>query len=372
MEDYIFVGCDLHAKSMCLRIAKDREAAVTKSFGTDRDGRGAMIRDLKERSREAGGAKIVFAYEASGSGYGLYDDLTKAGITCWVLAPTRLSRSPKQKRRKTDEKDAQRIVDVIRAHVLAGAELPAVWVPDKGLRDDRELVRMRLDVGVKVSRTRVQIKSLLKRNDVRRPGGLGKGWTWAYKGWLGELTRGGSVLGPGGRTGLLSLLRQLDMLEQETERMGQEVEELSRTERYEGSVKELCRLKGVAMLTAMVFLTEMGDLSRFRNRRQVGDYMGLAPSCNETGEESDRKGHITHHGPRRVRWVLCQAYWSRCRTDAKEKSWYEAAVRRNPKHKKIAVVGGMRRLGIVMWHRACEAQEVGPGAEPNDEARAVG
>jgi len=61
----------------------------------------------------------------------------------------------------------------------------------------------------------------------------------------------------------------------------------------------------------MVFLTEMGDLRRFRNRKKVGAYLGLVPTSNESGENTDHKGHITHQGPARLRKVLCQAAWVR-------------------------------------------------------------
>jgi transposase len=96
----------------------------------------------------------------------------------------------------------------------------------------------------------------------------------------------------------------------------------------------------------------MGDLSRFSNRKQIGAYLGLAPSSNETGETGDRKGHITHQGSARVRYILCQMVWNRMRFDPDEKAAYERIVAKNPKHKKIAVVAGMRRLAIKMWHVA--------------------
>jgi transposase len=115
-------------------------------------------------------------------------------------------------------------------------------------------------------------------------------------------------------------------------------------------------LKGVGTLTAMVFLTEMGDLSRFSNRRQVGAYLGLAPSSAESGESNDRKGHITHHGNARVRKALCQATWSRVRSDGAEREVYDRIVKKNPKHKKIAVVAVMRRLAVRLWHIGCRAQ----------------
>ena len=69
----------------------------------------------------------------------LCDQLRAAGIECHVLAPTKIERSSKQKRNKNDDGDAERLLDIIRGHVLAGTKLPAgVWVPDMQTRDDRE------------------------------------------------------------------------------------------------------------------------------------------------------------------------------------------------------------------------------------------
>src|SRR5437868_7542089 len=94
----------------------------------------------------------------------------------------------------------------------------------------------------------------------------------------------------------------------------------------------------------------MGDLARFKNRRQVGSYLGLVPSSFETGEASDRKGHITHQGPARVRFVLNQAVWNIIRFDPDERLVYDRIVKRNPKRKKIAGVAMMRRLAVRLWH----------------------
>ena len=46
-----------------------------------------------------------------------------------------------------------------------------------------------------------------------------------------------------------------------------------------------------------------------------------------------------------MRKVLCQATWYRVRMEEGEKVVYERIVKKNPKHKKIAVVACMRRLG---------------------------
>lgn len=143
---------------------------------------------------------------------------------------------------------------------------------------------------------------------------------------------------------------------------------LAQAERYRPAVKAVVELKGVGLLTAMVYLTEMGDLRRFSNRREVGSYLGLVPSSHESGPDADCKGHITHQGSPRIRRVLCQAEWSRTSTEPEERAWYEQVVARNPKKKKVALVAGMRRLGILMWHRALEAvvasETSAPAREP--------
>lgn len=354
MVDCILAGCDVHEKSLEVRVSKNADEPEGRRFDGSGKGRKKLFAYLRGRAKGEGADRIVLAYEAGPFGYGLYDDAKSSGIECYVVAPTGLKRSVKSVKNKTDKKDAQRLLEALRGHVLAGNKLPDIWVPDKTTRDDREIVRLRLGLGHRCGSIRSQIGGLLKRHEIRKPGGMGRNWTLGHRRWLEGLTRGGSVLGEGCRKGLESLLRQLAFYESELEEVEGEVLSLSETERYREYVEELRKLNGVGLVTAMVFLTEMGDMSRFSNRREVGQYIGLAPSSKETGEDADRKGHITHQGSGRVRHVLCQATWSRLKSDAKEKAWYAQAVGRNPKHKKIAVVGSMRRLGIVMWHRAME------------------
>jgi transposase len=327
-----------------------------------------MIADLRKRAKVAGGARVVFAYEASSAGYGLYDQLKDAGFEPYVLAPTKIPTSSRQKKDKTDEKDALIVLNLVRAFVLAGNDLPAVWVPDAQTRDDRELVRARQDVSVKISALKNQINSLLKRNQVRRPPGLGKKWTRGFRLWLRQsliapTNLAESPLPPGARQALATLFMQLEFLEQEEERLDQCVAALADTPRYRDAVQELAKLSGVGLLTALVFLTEMGDLRRFANRRQVAAYLGLAPSCFESGKTNDRKGHITRQGSPRVRRALCQASWASVRHDSREKEVYARIVEKNPKKKKIAVVAAMRRLGVRMWHRGLHALD-GKTAKP--------
>jgi len=356
MDKYIMVGADVHDETMLLKIAEGRGQAEKMVFGCRRSDRKVMLTKLTQRAAQAG-AKVIFAYEASGLGFSLCDEIGAAGMVCHVLAPTLIARSVKHRRSKTDEKDAERILDLLRAHVLAGNDLPTVWVPDLETRDDREIVRARLDATEKVTRVKTQIRTLLKRNNVRTPSRVGKGWTNKYRGWLRGLFGPRSELRYGARVGLGTLLRQLEAMADEVQELDKQVTGLSGTVRYAAPVDRMLREKGVGILTAMVYLTEMGDLSRFTNRQQVASYLGLVPSSKESGKSGERKGHITHHGNARVRKTLCQGVWSRVRTDQETKAAYARIVKKNPTHKKIAVVAIMRRLAILLWHIGLEAQQ---------------
>jgi len=93
MCEPIMVACDLHDKTMLLMLAQGRAEPEKLSVANSVAGRARLIADLQERARQAGGAALIFAYEASGLGFGLYDELTEAGIACHVLAPTKIARS---------------------------------------------------------------------------------------------------------------------------------------------------------------------------------------------------------------------------------------------------------------------------------------
>lgn len=353
MANCMMIGCDLHDKSMLLKGAVDRDEPWVNTCRTSINARQRMVEDVHRRAAKAGASRIIFAYEACGFGFLLYDELVAAGIECYIVAPSKMPRSAHSRKRKTDERDAQAILDALRSFVLAGVALPSIWVPSMQARDDRELVRRRLSVAEDASATKTRIRWLLKQHGIEVA--ATKPWTAAYWIWLESLIAG--TLHGGAGASLASLMRQLKWRQQERALLDEQVVALSLTDRYSAQVSALCRHQGVGILTAMVFLTELGDLHRFKNRRQVGSFLGLTPACHESGENSDHKGHITHQGPFRVRKVLCQTVWSRLRVDPSEREAYDRLVARNPRNKKVAVVARMRVMAIRLWHDGLAAQE---------------
>jgi transposase len=350
MTRHIFIGIDLGDKNSVARTAVDREKSERFGFINNRQGRARLFREAKRRSEQAGGAKIIMAYEASSCGFVLSDEAGAAGIECWVLAPTRMEKSVEQRKHKNDDRDADDIVEKLRGHVLAGNRLPTVWVPDQQTRDDRELIRTRLELVEKETQIKSQIQMLLKRHGLEKPLGLGSGWTIGYRRWLQALSESPS-LGWGSRQGLSSLLRQLTFLEAEIEGMQKPLEQLANEPRHKPIIEELTQEHGVGLVTAMVYRTEIGYAGRFRRGRQVGKFVGLTPTSHESGQQDDRKGHISRQGPPRLRKILCQASWVHIRHDPEARRTYQQLVLRNPKKKKIALVAVMRCLAVRLWHR---------------------
>jgi transposase len=307
-----------------------------------------MINRLQGLAKKRQAPRIVFAYEASGLGFGLCDQLHEAGIECHVLSPTHLPKTPKSAKLKTDAKDAQMILEHIRGHVLAGNKLAVVWTPPQRLRDDRELVRARVDVADELTRVKVKIGSMLKRYPIGVASPTRSRWTKKFIAYVREEVLPGMDMAVATKLECLFCRYEMFLLEQK--KLDMAIGRLAKTDRYRHAYAKLRQLPGVGQLVAMTFLTEMGDLTRFGNRREVGAYLGLCPSSHESGETNNRKGRITRQGPTRLRKILCQAVWvsiSRCKTTASE---YHRIKQGQSKRTKKAIVALMRKLGIKMWH----------------------
>ncbi len=79
--------------------------------------------------------------------------------------------------------------------------------------------------------------------------------------------------------------------------------------RWEPVVRALMSLRGVALLTAVTLVAELGDLHRFGSARQLMGYLGLVPSEDSTGDKR-HQGGITKMGNGHARRVLIEAAWN--------------------------------------------------------------
>jgi transposase len=345
MKKVAYVGLDVHKKTITAAFNPLHCKPETMKVANNPKGWNRLADRLKEYQVQA-------VYEASSCGFEVYDEMKDRQWSVVVVSPSLMPKSAKGRKQKTDVKDALELQTYLIAARVAGASLPEVWVPPVVVREDRELVRRRLAVGEMVAQEKTSIQNLLQLHKIHVQEAT---WTIGYVKWLESLCEPGGRMGTPVKAALQSHLRHLEFLQKEVRQVQKDVEALAEEARHEPAVKELRKTKGVGVLTAMTFLTELGDVHRFQNRRQLGCYLGLIPSTHESGESDDRKGHITRQGPPRVRKMLNQAAWSRVRLDPEVKKDFAQMAARTGSKK--AIVAQMRKLGIYLWHRAMDAMK---------------
>ncbi len=150
----IMVAIDMHVKRLVCELGCGKREPRRCTYMNNLTGHRRLLDDIAGMKQELSAEDVLVAYEASGLGYVLYDRIREAGYQCGVMAPTELLRSASGYKKKTDKKDCSYIYETMRGHVLAGNRLHGIWVPEKGLREDREVVRARFDVGQKLARAK--------------------------------------------------------------------------------------------------------------------------------------------------------------------------------------------------------------------------
>jgi transposase len=110
--------------------------------------------------------------------------------------------------------------------------------------------------------------------------------------------------------------------------------------------------KAIGALTWVLLLRELGEWSRFQNRRQVASYTGLCPGLAQSGPHR-RDGHINRHGNPRVRALLIELVWRlvRWQPDYPPVRKLVEGLVRGAARRKLAVAAA-RRLAIDLWRLA--------------------
>jgi transposase len=252
------------------------------------------------------------AYESGCTGFYLCRELNALGIDCDVIAVSTIARSTDDKQRKSDRKDAKRLLHEL---ITPGSSLSRVWLPDPGLEGTRDLLRCYRDASNALRRIKQQTTALLLRhghvfNEKTPTGKRRTAWGKAFTEWLDRISLGSpeadrtlsfyrSAAAEG--AGRLKLLAA-------------EIEGIAKTPEYKPYVDALCCIKGIDVYSAMVYVAEIGDFSRFRNGKSVSRWVGTTPKSHASGEKQQANGHITKAGNANVRLALiegCSNLWQR-------------------------------------------------------------
>jgi transposase len=290
-----YVGLDIHKDSIAIAIAETGRAAP-RFVGTINPLPSELCKAL--RRQRCSPESTLLVYEAGPCGYGWVRYLRKQHWRCEVIAPSRITRSPNEQRMKTDRRDALMLARQVRA-----GDLTNIVIPDERDEAMRDLSRAREDAVATRLRVRQQMKAMLLR--------LGRDYV-RYKSWSQAHERHLSTIRfdhPAQEIAFNEYRQAAKEACERVERLTEALRELCASWRMKPLVEALMCLKGINFVTAVTFVAEIGDLTRFAHPRALMSYLGLVPSEYSSGA-SRRQGAITRCGNKHARRMLVEAAWN--------------------------------------------------------------
>jgi len=279
----IKLGIDAHAK--WYYVARQLDGATPQPVQKmDFEGLLHFVARQKRMARE-----VHTCYEAGAFGYHLHHQLAALGVTNYVVQPQ--DWDERGKGVKNDRIDALALCQRLDRYVRGNRKaFSVVRVPTAEEERERAISRQRQQLVRERQRLQAMGRSLLAMHGIHVSGKWWQGKTWSKirseaPEWVIE------------RLEVFS--RLIAPLEAESAKLTSEIEEAAADQKIP---------KGVGPLTFEVLRREVGDWSRFTNRRQVSSYTGLCPREHSSGGKR-RSGSVSKSGNPRVRAMLVEMVW---------------------------------------------------------------
>lgn len=295
MKNVRFVGLDVHAQTIAVAVAEP--GGEVRSLGVISNGPEVVRKLLKKLGKAE---QLRVCYEAGPTGYALYWQLTRLGVKCEVIAPTLMPKKPGD-RVKTDRRDAERLARSYRA-----GDLTPVWVPDEAHEALRDLVRAREAAKKDQLRARHRLGKFLLRQGRRAPERM-SAWTGRHLKWVREQRFEHAAH----EATLNDYLHEVEHASNRIERLEQAIDTAIQSvpEKMRSVIEALQALRGIAQISAVTLVAELGELSRFARPKQLMGYSGVVSSEHSSGERVRRYG-ITKTGNAHLRRIVVEAAWS--------------------------------------------------------------
>jgi transposase len=298
MKNLRYVGLDVHAETISVAVAEQGRNGEVRSLGSIPN-RPESVRKLLKKLGSVD--QFQACYEAGPTGYVLYWQLAEMGVKCEVIAPTLIPVKAGD-RVKTDRMDAQKLARCYRA-----GELTAVWVPDAAHEALRDLVRARLAAIRDQLRMRNRLSKFLLRHG-RRPPSKMSAWTTGYMNWV---KKGVHFDQPAQEATLADYLHEVEHVQDRIGRLEKAIDDSIATmpEKMRAVVDALQSLRGIAKISAVTIVAELGEISRFDTPKQLMGYSGAVSSEHSSGERT-RRGGITKTGNAHLRRIAVESAWA--------------------------------------------------------------
>lgn len=295
MNNLRFVGLDVHADTIAVAVAeRDGEVRSLGVIPNRAESVGRLVRKLGKPEQ------LRVCYEAGPTGYVLYWQLSELGVKCEVVAPTLIPVKAGD-RVKTDRRDAEKLARCYRA-----GDLTAVWVPDAAHEALRDLVRARLAAKRDQLRARHRLGKFLLRHGRRAAAGT-SAWSEKYLAWVKVQHFEHTAQ----ETTVVDYLHEVEHAAERIARLERAIDAAIETlpMKLRAVIEALQSLRGIAQLSAVSIMAELGELSRFEHPRQLMGYSGAVSREHSSGERI-RRGAISKAGNAHLRRIVVEAAWA--------------------------------------------------------------
>lgn len=319
----IFVGIDVHKKSWAVSIYSREFELKTFSQPPGVEQLSGYLR------KHYPGASYKLAYEAGFCGFWIQREFTRQQTDCVVIHPGDVPTSDKDRKRKQDKVDSRKI-----ARGLRNGELNAVFIPQEEQEADRQLLRSRAKITKDATVVKNRIKAFLKVRGIEIPAEYNEGrWSHIFIGWLESLSFSASS----NKIALTAYIDELKFLINKQKQLLQGIVDLSKTEYYASNVKLLKTIPSIGSLSAMILLTEIGDISRFKKPEHFFSYCGITPNCHSSGDK-EYIGSMGKRGNSILKTLLIECSWVAVRKDPALLLYYKQQLPKMPANKAIVKV----------------------------------
>jgi transposase len=282
-------------------------------------------------------ARSAIAVEASGSYGWLVDEMGRLGHRPKLANPHEAKRRMGLTK-KTDKLDAKGL-----AILLRNGTLPEVWIPPRELRDQRELLRLRIFLVRLRTRVKNRIHGTLARHNIQVPGSdlFGVGPRLELVARLPELPEHS-------REAVEQELKTLDFLEEQIKSTEKRLEAIMRVS---AEADQLKTLPCIGTILSMVLMLEIGRVDRFPTAAHLASYAGLVPRVHSSAGHT-RMGQVCGNVNRNLKWAFVEAgnlvVISQRRLAGSHVVRLYQSVKRRKNHQK-AVVAVARHLAEAAW-----------------------
>lgn len=284
------------------------------SYVTVMDPGGTIVKQGKVASEPDGllealakdGLPVAVAIEACRDWYWVYDLLDQAGLDVSLVHPLK-AKAIASARIKSDRLDSRILAQLLRTDLL-----PRAYIPDKATRNRKELLRYRAFLVHLQTSIKNRIHALLDKLHLRPP--YADVFCRAGLAWC----KGLQLPQPYSQV-LEGSLQLLEAVRREIDLMGSRIRAEARED---GQAQLLTTVPGVGYYTALLILSEIGEIERFPSARHLCSYAGLVPSTYASGN-TIRHGGITRQGSRWLRWALVEATIHAVRQPGALREFYE-------------------------------------------------